>query len=79
LGDNLVTRPEGKDLIMVLIFELMAVPAALALGFVLGRIWELRREIRRNHFRRRYAASPWRQLDGGLGSDKSIKGRAVVT
>jgi hypothetical protein len=64
---------------MVMIFELVAVPAALALGFVLGRVWEIRREIRRSYFRRRYAASPWRQVDGGLGSDKSMKGRAVVT
>jgi hypothetical protein len=36
---------------MVLIFALVAVPAALALGFVLGRVWEIRREIRRNYFR----------------------------
>ena len=32
---------------MVVAFELVAVVAALALGFVLGRIWEMRREIRR--------------------------------
>ncbi len=32
---------------MVIAFELVAVVAALALGFVLGRIWEMRREIRR--------------------------------
>ena len=62
---------------MVMIFELVAVPAELALGFVLGRVWEIRREIRRNYFRR--YANPRRQVDGGLGSDKSMKGRAVVT
>ena len=32
---------------MVVAFELVAVVAALALGFVLGRIWEMRREIQR--------------------------------
>ena len=32
---------------MAVAFELVAVAAALALGFVLGRIWEMRREIRR--------------------------------
>jgi hypothetical protein len=52
---------------MVMVFELVAVLAALALGFVLGRIWEIRREIRRDRFRRRYVASPWRRVDGGLG------------
>jgi len=32
---------------VVVVFELVAVVAALALGFLLGRIWEMRREIRR--------------------------------
>jgi hypothetical protein len=64
---SLAVRPEDKDSMMVMVFELMAMPAALALGFVLGRIWEIRREIRRNHFRRRYLASPWRQANRGLG------------
>jgi hypothetical protein len=35
---------------MLMVFELVAVLAARALGFVLGRIWEIRREIRRNRF-----------------------------
>jgi hypothetical protein len=52
---------------MVMVFELVAVLAALALGFVLGRIWEIRRDIRRNRFRGRDVASPWRRADGGLG------------
>jgi hypothetical protein len=52
---------------MVMVFELVVVLAVLALGFVLGRIWEIRREIRRTHFRRQYDASPWRQVDGVLG------------
>jgi hypothetical protein len=42
-------------------FELMAVMAALGFGFMLGRIWEIRREIRRDQFRRDYVASPWRR------------------
>ena len=33
---------------MVVAFQLLAMVAALALGFVLGRIWELRREIQRD-------------------------------
>ena len=33
---------------MVVAFQLLAVVAALALGFVLGRIWELRCEIQRD-------------------------------
>lgn len=32
---------------MVVAFQLLAMLAALTLGFVLGRIWEMRREIRR--------------------------------
>jgi hypothetical protein len=59
-------RPEDKDSIMLMVFELVAVLAALALGFVLGRIWEIRREIRRNRFRGGDIASPWRRVDGGL-------------
>jgi hypothetical protein len=52
---------------MVMVFELVAMLAALALGFVLGRIWEIRREILRNRFRGGDVASPWRRVDGGLG------------
>ena len=33
---------------MAMIFELITMLAVLALGFVLGRIWEIRREIRRS-------------------------------
>lgn len=33
---------------MVIAFQLLAIVAALVLGFVLGRIWELRREIQRD-------------------------------
>jgi hypothetical protein len=37
---------KGSDVVIAL--QLLAVVAALALGFVLGRIWELRREIQRD-------------------------------
>lgn len=33
---------------MIVAFQLFAMVASLALGFVLGRIWELRREIQRD-------------------------------
>lgn len=33
---------------MAMVFELVTILAMLALGFVLGRIWEIRQEIRRN-------------------------------
>jgi hypothetical protein len=33
---------------VVVAFQLLAILAALALGFVLGRIWEMRREIQRD-------------------------------
>jgi hypothetical protein len=45
---KVAARPEDKELIAMIVFQLMAVIAALALGFVLGRIWEIRREIRRH-------------------------------
>jgi hypothetical protein len=48
LRDKVAARPKDKDLIVMIVFQLMAVLAALALGFVLGRIWEIRREIRRH-------------------------------
>jgi len=38
---------------MVMAFELVAVLTALALTFVLGRIWEIRQEIRRDRLRQR--------------------------
>ena len=34
---------------MATIFELIFVLAMLALGFILGRLWEIRRELRRQH------------------------------
>jgi hypothetical protein len=34
--------------IMAMIFHLITVPAALALGVILGRMWEIRKELRRN-------------------------------
>jgi hypothetical protein len=40
-----VPQKEKSD--VVIAFQLLAMLAALALGFVLGRIWEMRREIRR--------------------------------
>lgn len=33
---------------MAITFELITVLAVLALGFILGRIWEIRQEIRRD-------------------------------
>jgi hypothetical protein len=33
---------------MAMIFQLITMLALLALGFVLGRIWEIRRELRRD-------------------------------
>jgi hypothetical protein len=41
--------PNDKDLDMATIFELISMLAMLVLGFILGRIWEIRREMRRNH------------------------------
>jgi hypothetical protein len=46
--------PNDKDLDMVTIFELISMLAMLVLGFILGRIWEIRREMRRSHQR-----APW--------------------
>ena len=39
---------------MAIIFELITMSAMLALGFVLGRIWEIRREIRRDQVTHRH-------------------------
>jgi hypothetical protein len=50
---------------MVMFFELVALMAALALSFVLGRIWEMRREIQRDQIRRDCIASPWRRAEAG--------------
>jgi hypothetical protein len=37
---------KGSDVVIAL--QLLAIVAALVLGFILGRIWELRREIQRD-------------------------------
>jgi hypothetical protein len=42
-----VLCPNEKDLDMATIFELISMLAMLALGFILDRIWEIRREMRR--------------------------------
>ena len=39
---KLVLCPYDKDLDMAMIFEVITMLSALALGFVLGRIWEIR-------------------------------------
>lgn len=44
----MVRCPYDKDPDMAMVFELVTILAMLALGFVLGRIWEIRQEIRRN-------------------------------
>jgi hypothetical protein len=40
---------DPNDLDKAMIFELISMLAMLVLGFILGRIWEIRREMRRNH------------------------------
>jgi hypothetical protein len=39
---------------MMMVVQLMIVLTALALGFVLGRVWEIRWEMRRAQSRRRH-------------------------
>jgi hypothetical protein len=51
---------------MATVFELVTMLAALALGFVLGRIWELRQEFRRDQSHRRHVANRERRFDDGL-------------
>ena len=41
--------PNDKNLDMAMIFEVITMLSALVLGFILGRIWEIRREMRRDH------------------------------
>jgi hypothetical protein len=47
---------------MAMVFELITMLSALALGFVLGRIWEIRNEIQRN----RHVANRQRRVDDGF-------------
>jgi hypothetical protein len=54
---------------MVMAFELVAVLTALTLAFVLGRIWEIRQEIRRGRFRQRKVAT--RGVGSMAGSQRS--------
>ena len=61
-GGKLAARPNDKDPIMAMIFELLTMLSALALGFVLGRIWEIRHEIQRN----RHVANRHHRVDDGL-------------
>jgi hypothetical protein len=44
-----VLCPNDKNLDMAMIFEVITMLSALVLGFILGRIWEIRREMRRDH------------------------------
>ena len=62
---KLVLCPYDKDLDMAMIFEVITMLSALALGFVLGRIWEIRREIRRDQQIAKGGA------DGALASNRS--------
>jgi hypothetical protein len=65
---------------MVMAFELVAVLTALALAFVLGRIWEIRQEIRRDRLRQRKVTT--RGVGSMAGSQryskKSIERREVT-
>jgi len=46
--ERILITYNGKNTDMATIFELITMLAVLALGFVLGRIFELRRELRRD-------------------------------
>ena len=50
---------------MTIVFELVTVSSMLALGFVLGRIWEIRKELRAKH--RRAAHDLIRRWEAGHG------------
>ena len=56
---------------MLMVLELLV---ALVVGFVLGRIWEIRQEIRRDHFHR-HIANRQRPVD----ADKTSSGRLQTT
>jgi len=49
-----------------MVFELVIMLVVLALGFVFGRIWEIRREIRRGQRERRHAALRQHRVGGSL-------------
>ena len=51
---------------MDIVFELVTMLAALALGFVLGRIWEIRRELQREQSHRRRVAKRAHRFNDGL-------------
>ena len=52
----------------IMVFELVIMLVVLALGFVFGRIWEIRREIRRDQLQRRHVALRQHRVGGGLAS-----------
>jgi hypothetical protein len=52
LRGKLTAYPKNKDPIMLIVLELLV---ALVVGFVLGRIWEIRQEIRRDRCPRHVA------------------------
>ena len=61
---------------MATVFELITMLSALALGFVLGRIWEIRQEIRRDQ----HVANRERRFDDGLAAAYPTRGLvATVT
>ena len=49
-----------------MVFELVILLAVLGLGFVFGRIWEIRREIRRGQLQRRSVAHRQHRVGDGL-------------
>jgi hypothetical protein len=51
---------------MAIAFELITMVAVLALGFVFGRIWEIRRELQRKQSHRPHVAKREHRIDGGL-------------
>jgi hypothetical protein len=65
----LAACPEDKEPVMSMIFELVTMVAVFALGLVLGRIWEIRQEFRRDQSHRRHAANREHRADGGLAGD----------
>jgi hypothetical protein len=51
---------------MAIAFELITMVAVLGLGFVFGRIWEIRRELQRKQSHRPHIAKREHRIDGGL-------------
>jgi hypothetical protein len=54
---------------MLMVLELLV---ALGVGFVLGRIWEIRQEIRRDHFHR-HVANRQRPVNAGRQVEASYR------